>query len=72
MNVLDSRCSVLTSLVCGLPPEAHFSKLVNMLHLESNTFIYIYMYDVRCKEGTIVTCRSRSSSSSRYDNDNGY
>ncbi len=45
MNVLDSRCSVLTSLVSGLPPESTISggrpdtKLVNTLHLESNTFI---------------------------------
>ncbi len=47
MNVLDSRCtsSVLTIdkfgmwhyALCGLPPEVHFSKLVNTLHLESNT-----------------------------------
>ena len=46
MNVLDSRCSELISLVSGFPPDIVLSggrpdtKLVNTLHLESNTFIY--------------------------------
>jgi hypothetical protein len=66
MNVLDSRCSVLTSLVSGVwcsaddltfvsdltwnlylvfrgmheICSAEYLKLVNTLHLESNTFIY--------------------------------
>ncbi len=58
MNVLDSRCSVLTSLVMRQIPnivlsgDAPDTKLVNTLHFESNTFIYyihipsrlIYLY----------------------------
>ena len=71
MNVLDSRCSVLTSLVIfnisheqipnldfvlNLPSRmsryqiGSDTKLVNTLHLESNTFIYniiLYLGNIR-------------------------
>ncbi len=53
MNVLDSRCSVLTSLVCGLPPDIVLSGGDHIPNLSTRyilnlirSYIYIYMVNI--------------------------